>query len=203
MRQKGGSIAWMGLAATLALAGCATAPEKGPDEQAAAEDEQTGTQSADSQGQQAQAEGAKSGTEAESQGLGEGAEAESAGLEGQQAKAEPAVTEPDSHLVHFAFDSSNLSDEARERLRAHADYLKANQGIDVVLEGHADERGSREYNLALGERRAKSVRRILLVHGVNSERLEIVSYGEERPLVEASSEEAYRKNRRVKLAYEE
>jgi len=192
MPKKGGSIAWMGLAATLTLAGCATGPEKGPTAEEAAEAEQA-----------AEAAEGKEAAGAEAKGLGEGEAAEAAGLEGEKAEAEAEVTEPEQHRVHFAFDSANLTDEARELLRSHADYLKANPGINVVLEGHADERGSREYNLGLGERRAKSVRRILLVQGVNSDRLEIVSYGEEQPLVDASNEEAYQKNRRVKLAYQE
>lgn len=192
MQKKGGSIAWMGLAATLTLAGCATGPEKGPAADEAAEAEQAPEAA---EGQEA------AGAEAEAEGLGEGEAAEAAGLEGEKAEAE--VTEPEEHRVHFAFDSASLTDEARELIRAHAEYLKANTGIEVVLEGHADERGSREYNLGLGERRAKSVRRILLVQGVSSDRLEIVSYGEERPLVDGSNEEAYQKNRRVKLAYQE
>jgi peptidoglycan-associated lipoprotein len=182
----------MGLAATLTLAGCATGPEKGPAADEAAEAERA-----------AEAAEGEEAAGAETEGLGEGEAAEAAGLEGEAAKAEAEVTEPEQHRVHFAFDSASLTDEARKLIRAHADYLKANTGVDVVLEGHADERGSREYNLGLGERRAKSVRRILLVQGVSSERLEIVSYGEERPLVDASNEEAYQKNRRVKLAYQE
>ena len=200
MQGKTGAIAWMGLAATLTLAGCAGTAEKGPTEGEGGQAEQevpAGTEAgADGGG----AEGAEA-AEARAEGLGEGAAAEASGLEGEQAQAEPEVTKPEEHLVHFAFDSASLTDEARERIRAHADYLTANPDIEVTLEGHADERGSREYNLALGERRAKSVRRILLVHGIDSARLEIVSYGEERPLVDADTESAYRKNRRVKLAY--
>ena len=195
MQEKGGTIAWMGLAATLTLVGCAGTPDQGPTAEQGPATEQAAAEPGAGQGEGQAAAGA------ESQGLGEGAAAEASGLEGQQAKSEPAVTEPEKHLVHFAFDSASLTDEGRERVRAHAEYLKENPDIEVVLEGHADERGSREYNLALGERRAKSVRRILLVHGVDSERLEVVSYGEERPLRDASTEQAYQQNRRVKLAY--
>jgi peptidoglycan-associated lipoprotein len=195
MTGKGGTIAWVGLAGLLVLGGCAT-PGQGPGagQEQAAPEEQDGPP-LEGEGEQAQ------GATAEGLGGAEGAESAALG-EGAQAKAEPAVTAPDEHRVFFDFDSANLSDQARELIRSHAEYLKANPDIQVTLEGHADERGSREYNLALGERRAKSVRRILLVHGVGSERLEVVSFGEEQPLVDGHDDEAYSRNRRVKLAYD-
>jgi peptidoglycan-associated lipoprotein len=195
MQEKGGTIAWMGLAATLTLVGCAGTPDQGPTAEQGPGAAQAAEETAAGPGE------GQAAADAEARGLGEGASAEASGLEGEEAKAEPAVTEPEEHRVHFAFDSASLTDEGRELVRAHADYLKAHPDIEVVLEGHADERGSREYNLALGERRAKSVRRILLVHGVDSARLEVVSYGEERPLRDAATEAAYQQNRRVKLAY--
>ena len=188
MIRKGGMIAWLGLAGLLVLGGCATPGER------QAQGEQPPAQQDGPPLEGEQAEGATA------EGLGAGEGAESAALEGQQAKAGPS--EPGEHRVFFDFDSAQLSDQARELIRSHADFLKANPGTQVTLEGHADERGSREYNLALAERRAKSVRRIMLVHGVDSERLKVVSFGEEQPLVEGHDEDAYSRNRRVKLDYD-
>jgi peptidoglycan-associated lipoprotein len=86
-------------------------------------------------------------------------------------------------------------------LAAHAKYLNANVSRKVRLEGHTDERGSREYNIGLGERRAQAVRRALLLQGVGEAQITTISYGEERPAVTGSDEEAYAKNRRVEMSY--
>lgn len=102
-------------------------------------------------------------------------------------------------VFYFEFDKSDLSAEAREALVYHARALMNNPGQRVRLEGHADERGTREYNLALGERRAQAVARYLQVQGVSSNQLEIVSYGEERPANPGTTEQAYSENRRVEL----
>ena len=99
---------------------------------------------------------------------------------------------------YFEFDSSELKPEAMRALDVHARDLKA-QGNRVALEGHTDERGTREYNMALGERRAAAVQRYLVLQGVSSAQLELISYGEERAAVEGSSEEAWAQNRRVEL----
>lgn len=99
---------------------------------------------------------------------------------------------------YFAFDESTLRPDARAALTAHAERLR-NNSESVRLEGHADERGSREYNMALGERRANSVRDFLVLQGVDSSRIETVSYGEERPAVMGSYEGAWSQNRRVEL----
>ena len=99
---------------------------------------------------------------------------------------------------YFEYDSSDLKPEAMRALDVHARDLQAN-GARVVLEGHADERGTREYNMALGERRAKAVQRYLVLQGVSPAQLELVSYGEERPVVMGSSEESWAQNRRVEL----
>ena len=88
-------------------------------------------------------------------------------------------------------------------MRAHARRLAANPGVSVRLEGHADERGSREYNIGLGERRAQAVRQALMLQGVNSVQITTVSYGEERPADSRSFEDAWAKNRRVEIAYSE
>ena len=99
---------------------------------------------------------------------------------------------------YFEYDSSDLKPEAMRALDVHARDLKGN-GARVVLEGHADERGTREYNMALGERRAKAVQRYLVLQGVSQAQLELVSYGEERPVAMGSDEQSWAQNRRVEL----
>jgi len=99
---------------------------------------------------------------------------------------------------YFEYDSSDLKAEAMRALDVHAKDLKAN-GNRVVLEGHADERGTREYNMALGERRAKAVQRYLVLQGVSPAQLELVSYGEERPVATGNDEQSWAQNRRVEL----
>ncbi len=103
-------------------------------------------------------------------------------------------------IIYFDFDQATLKPDARALLLAHAERLKENP-TDVRLEGHADERGSREYNMALGERRANAVRDFLVLQGVRRSDLEVVSYGEERPLAMGSSDSAWAKNRRVEIVY--
>ena len=101
-------------------------------------------------------------------------------------------------VFYFGFDQSSLTAEARATLTAHAAQLNA-EPRSVRLEGHTDERGPREYNMALGERRAKAIRDFLVLHGVDASQLETVSYGEEYPAVVGSNESAYSQNRRVDL----
>ncbi|BBP84834.1 peptidoglycan-associated lipoprotein Pal [Pseudomonas sp. No.21] len=99
---------------------------------------------------------------------------------------------------YFEYDSSDLKPEAMRALDVHAKDLKGN-GARVVLEGHTDERGTREYNMALGERRAKAVQRYLVLQGVSPAQLELVSYGEERPVATGNDEQSWAQNRRVEL----
>ena len=103
--------------------------------------------------------------------------------------------------VHFEFDSSSLDDENRAIVEAHAQHLANNPNLKVHLEGHGDERGTREYNLALGERRAQSVERVMRALGVTGNRISTASYGEEKPLAEGHDESAWRQNRRVEITY--
>ncbi len=98
--------------------------------------------------------------------------------------------------VFFAFDRSDLTKEAKETLMHQATWLKAHSSIRVSVQGHCDERGTREYNLALGERRANAAKMFLESHGVESTRLETISYGKERPAVIGTGEEVWGKNRR-------
>ena len=102
-------------------------------------------------------------------------------------------------IVYFDYDRADIRPEFVPIVTAHAQFLNANPARKLRLEGHSDERGSREYNIGLGERRAQSVRRALLLQGVNETQLTTVSYGEERPAVQGSDEAAYSKNRRVEL----
>jgi len=104
-------------------------------------------------------------------------------------------------IVYFEFDSAKLTSESIEILETHGNFIAANGEVTVRLEGHADERGSREYNIALGDRRAQSVRRVLLFQGASTDQVETVSYGEEQPAVTDHTEEAWALNRRVELVY--
>lgn len=99
--------------------------------------------------------------------------------------------------VYFAFDSSQIRPESQAVLRQQATWLQANPGVRVVVEGHTDERGTREYNLALGERRAAAVRSFLIGLGVAPDRIRTVSFGEERPAVMGNDERAWALNRRA------
>jgi peptidoglycan-associated lipoprotein len=98
--------------------------------------------------------------------------------------------------VFFATNETILTTASRETLRAQASWLRQNSSINVVLEGHADERGTREYNLALGERRANSAKDYLMTYGISSDRISVLSYGKERPVDAGSNPLAWSKNRR-------
>jgi len=108
---------------------------------------------------------------------------------------------PNERVIYFDFDSDLIRSEARAVLEAHAAYLSAHSNVRIRLEGHADERGSREYNLALGERRAEAVKRMLNILGTYDEQLETLSYGEENPVAWEHSEESWQMNRRVEFIY--
>jgi peptidoglycan-associated lipoprotein len=103
-------------------------------------------------------------------------------------------------VVYFELDSDQLTAETQERLRTKAAILRANPSLELRVEGHADERGSTEYNIALGERRAESVRTFLAGYGIPANRLSTISYGKERPVVEGSNEAAWSRNRRAEFA---
>ena len=103
--------------------------------------------------------------------------------------------------IYFAFDNSTIASEYEKVLAAHAAYLSQNPSVKVTVEGHADERGTPEYNIALGERRAKAVAKYLQALGVQADQISIVSYGEEKPLLLGQTAEAYAKNRRAVLVY--
>lgn len=104
---------------------------------------------------------------------------------------------PGLSTVHFGYDQATLTPETRNILKQNADWIKGRGNIFMRIEGHCDENGSVEYNLALGERRAKAVQAYLVSLGVDSKRLTIVSFGEEKPLDPGNTPEAYSKNRRA------
>lgn len=112
--------------------------------------------------------------------------------------------EPDETLgtvIYFDFDSSEVRAQDQDIVAAHAIRLNDDSFVGVRLEGHADERGSREYNIGLGERRAQAVRQLLMIQGVNASQIQTVSFGEERPDAMGSSESDYARNRRVEIKY--
>lgn len=105
-------------------------------------------------------------------------------------------------IIFFGYNSTAISQQSLELLSLHADYLSQFRDVRVRLEGHTDERGSREYNIALGDNRSRSVARVLQLQGVDGGQFSILSYGEEVPLDEGQGETAWRRNRRVELVYE-
>ncbi|CAM3569865.1 MULTISPECIES: peptidoglycan-associated lipoprotein Pal [Pseudoalteromonas] len=104
-------------------------------------------------------------------------------------------------IVYFDFDKSTIQSKYAELLQAHADFLVKNPSVKVLVEGHADERGTPEYNIALGESRGKSVAKYLQSLGVSDSQISVVSYGEEKPMIKSRTEEAFAKNRRAVLVY--
>jgi peptidoglycan-associated lipoprotein len=115
--------------------------------------------------------------------------------------AGPTAGQLANRTIYFDFDSSEVRPDYNDLVAAHARYLAANPNTRVRLEGNTDERGSREYNIGLGERRAQSVRRALMLQGVADSQITTVSYGEERPAVTGHSEQAWSRNRRVDIVY--
>jgi peptidoglycan-associated lipoprotein len=135
--------------------------------------------------------------------IGAGTSGDDAYRSGSAYEADDAGDVLDNRIIYFSYDKSDVNARSMELLAGHARYLATNPGIEVRLEGHADERGSREYNIGLGERRAQAVREVLLLRGVAARRMTAVSYGEERPAAGGSSEESWALNRRVELVYSE
>ncbi len=117
---------------------------------------------------------------------------------GAQDQTDPALQ---NRVVYFDFDKANIRPDAIATLQAHAAYLSKTPGARVRVEGHADERGTREYNMALGERRAKAAASFLAANGASPSQLEIISYGEERPVALGHDESAWGENRRSELQY--
>ena len=132
-----------------------------------------------------------------------GSSTETGGLSAEQLEAQrlaelrrQAIDKISADRIHFAFDRSELTDLSRQILAEKAELLKAHPSLALLIEGHCDERGTNEYNMALGERRARAAYEYLVLMGIESGRLTIISYGEEYPAVPGSNEEAWAKNRR-------
>ena len=105
------------------------------------------------------------------------------------------------NVIYFDYNSAEIRDDSLPLIASAAEALTTNPTMQMRLEGHADERGTREYNLALGERRAQSVRELIMLQGASGNQLDVVSYGEEKPAVIGSGEESWQQNRRVELVY--
>ncbi|BCX88454.1 peptidoglycan-associated lipoprotein [Methylomarinovum tepidoasis] len=178
---------WLGLGLVLALAGCKTLTGNDQESQAGARAAGAQAEAAHTQGLAGE-EGAtlyevQSGV---SEGAGPGADA-------------GALLQ--RRTLYFDFDSAQVRPEDVPVVQAHARYLVDHPQLQVTLEGHTDERGSREYNVALGEARAKAVARLLELNGVPAQRIHVVSYGEEKPVALGHDETAWAKNRRVEIVY--
>lgn len=145
----------------------------------------------------------KSGAAASASAVGSGQDNSSSGVAKVEAKQAGAGIGPINtpHTVYFDYDSFVIRAEARPVIEAHAKFLLANKQRKAMLEGHTDERGGREYNLALGQKRAEAVQRALVLLGVSDSQIEAVSYGKEKAAVQGADETAYAKNRRVELKY--
>ena len=141
------------------------------------------------------------------QGAGAGAAGAGAGqstvtqVQAGPAGADAAGPAGVGRVIYFDFDSFTVTPEYQGLVDQHARVLQGNRGRSVAVEGHTDERGSREYNLALGQKRAEAVRRALTLVGATDAQIEAVSFGEEKPAVSGSSEDAYSQNRRVEIRY--
>lgn len=169
-------LVWLAMiAAALLFAGCSS----------------TGTREGEGGGGAAVVEG---GDGAQTSGVGQGSRWTGSPLD-----------DPNSPLsvrkIYFDFDKSEIPPDAVDILRAHAAYLVANPSVTVVVEGHCDERGSREYNIGLGERRANAVKQFLEAEGVDAAQINTISYGEERPDMLGHDEASWSKNRRAVLVY--
>ena len=175
-------MALIGLAAgSLAFAGCSTT---GSDDAAGG----------------ATAGGAAEGSAADAGGASTAARARRAGYSGSMRLDDPASILA-VRKIYFEFDSSEISFDNKLVLRAHSEHLNANSSTNITIEGHADERGSREYNIALGERRANAIKAYMTAEGVNPAQLNVVSFGEERPDLLGHDANAWSKNRRGVLVY--
>ncbi|RUR38438.1 peptidoglycan-associated lipoprotein Pal [Vreelandella populi] len=157
-----------------------------------------GTQDGDSYGSQ---DGSSTGMGAGTSGAGTGGQYGSTTGSGSGAGQQADSRIPEVRTIYFDYDRDTIKSEYESAVMAHARYLRANPNAQVVLHGHTDERGTREYNMALGERRARAVQRFLNIQGVSNSQMSVVSYGEERPAASGQTESAYSQNRRVVFNY--
>ena len=142
--------------------------------------------------------GSTSGSDANSSGVATVSAGEGTGSQGALG---PTGALGSQRVIYFDFDSSDIRNDFVDVIAAHGRFLAGNASVRVRLEGHGDERGSREYNIGLAERRAQTVKRALALQGVQESQIATVSYGEERPAAAGSDENAYSRNRRVEIVY--
>lgn len=171
---------WIAIAMVALLAGCSSSPKLDPPVQDAGAGSSMGANGADATGS-----GQSTVTQVQADPAGAGAQG-------------PAGV---GKVVYFDYDSFTVKPEYQSVVDQHARFLQTNKGRSVSLEGNTDERGSREYNLALGQKRAEAVRRAMTLMGASDAQIEAVSFGEEKPAATGSSEEAYSQNRRVEIRY--
>jgi len=177
------------------LSACETMPQKGPDSNLSSSEPVTAVD-----------EGVVS---EGGQGAGGSSGAESFGAPGSVVEGQPVIANPledpasplSQRTFYFDFDRSTIRSDDRSVIMAHGEYLVTHPNVRVALNGYTDERGSREYNLALGEQRAKSVADLLLLQGVGKDQINVVSYGEERPAALGHDEASWQQNRRVVIVY--
>ncbi len=170
----------------VALAGCETTGEKSGTG-AAVEDRGSTLGSDTDSGSPAQTYGVDSGS--------------TAGMNALEDPAHPLYNLLSERVIYFDYNQSDIQRQYRAAIEAHASYLSEHPDVVMTLEGHADERGSREYNLALGERRAIAVKRQMTLLGASASQIRTVSYGEERPIAQGHDESAWGLNRRVEIIY--
>ncbi len=192
------------LLTSILLAACGTSQTKAP-----VEDKSTATAPAP-----APVPAAPSGAQVETHGLAPGATDQPQSLAGQgqsgvegvnaadAAKLKDANNTLSKRIVYFDFDKFAIKPDYRALIEAHAQFLKSHGQAKVVLQGNADERGSREYNMALGQRRADSVKQAISVLGAKNEQMETISFGEEKPAADGHDEAAWQQNRRTEIRYQ-
>lgn len=187
MNEQLKKVLFMGFVA-MTLAACQSAPENdGVDNS----DVVTADESSTTYGA-----GDRSGVE----GMGDDASMDGSSMDGSTMNGADANL-LSTTVFYFEFDQASIKSEALDALRAHAQYLNGNPNAVVRLEGHADERGTREYNVALGERRGNALAKYLRLNGVSASQMEVISYGEEKPAAFGHQEQSWAANRRVEVVY--
>lgn len=185
-------VSLLAVGALALLAGCSSTPE-----QAAPVENRTATST-----QAPSTQGLQPGT---TTSPGAVTSAGTVGQTGDGSGLDPALRDPNSPLskrsIFFDYDSFVVKDEYKATVEAHAAYLKRTPRARIVIEGNTDERGSREYNLALGQKRSEAVKRVMALLGVNDAQIETVSFGEEKPRNPAQTEQAFAENRRADIRY--
>ena len=175
----------LAFAVLIAIAGCTTTGTQPGSQSAAVEDQSTAADTSTGSNVQTYGAGGRSTT----------------GMNPLEDPSHPLYNLLHERTIYFDYDKSDIQEQYRDIIEAHATYLSEHPDVTVTLEGHADERGSREYNLALGERRAIAVQRQLTLLGVPAAQINTVSYGEERPVAMGHDESSWSKNRRVEIVY--